>query len=245
MAECSFATLQIVRFAELASVGDIDTTCPGGSPAFWAVGFDGRDAKTDARKATAFWWCGFGVHSDEASARAALVAGALERGTDRTVLTSWTALLQPFSQRGAMNWLDRDNPGPVFAAAADDAAGGAPPVDEPIVVITTVGHNFGRGFKLSRALEFGRAVDRVYDAMSSSTPAGLRFRRVFTFPDYRIDPITVTWWDDAASMRAFAYRPGAHKTELDRVPTADLADRTSFTRLRVVEAIGSDELTGT
>lgn len=228
-------TLQIVRFSALVSASDLDTTCPGGLPAFWAVGFDAREAQTDARRATAFWWCGFGVHRDEASARATLAAGGLERrAISWEAIASSRVLLQPFSQRGAINWLDRDDPGPVFAGAGE-----APPAGESIVVITTVGHNFGRGFKLSRALEFGRAVDRVYDAMSLSVPPGLRFRRVFTFPDYRIDPITVTWWDDDASMRAFAYRPGAHKTELDRLPTLDLADRTSFTRLRVVEAAGS------
>jgi hypothetical protein len=46
-------------------------------------------------------------------------------------------------------------------------------------------------------------------------------------------------WHDSASARAFAYGPGVHRMQLQRLHDEKLSDRTSFTRCRIVRARGS------
>jgi hypothetical protein len=53
------------------------------------------------------------------------------------------------------------------------------------------------------------------------------------------DPITVTFWHDEASIRAFAYGQGSHRRQLDRHRAEGLADRTSFTRFRMLSSSGT------
>jgi hypothetical protein len=45
-------------------------------------------------------------------------------------------------------------------------------------------------------------------------------------------------WRDEKSMFAFAYKPGAHRTQVDRQNSHRTVDRSSFTRFRVVRSAG-------
>ena len=69
---------------------------------------------------------------------------------------------------------------------------------------------------------------------------GLHSKQVFNFPHFADDSVTVTIWRDDAAMRAFAYRAGDHKVQLDRQKSSAIADRTSFTGFRVLEFYGSE-----
>jgi hypothetical protein len=53
------------------------------------------------------------------------------------------------------------------------------------------------------------------------------------------DPLTLNFWQNEASIRAFAYSQGSHRRQRDRQRTEGLADRASFTRFRVLSSAGN------
>jgi hypothetical protein len=82
--------------------------------------------------------------------------------------------------------------------------------------------------------------DRLREAGSAPSVPGLRSQQSFFFPGVlECDPLTLTFWRDEASIRAFAYGQGSHRRQLDRHRTGALADRTSFTRFRVLSSAGT------
>lgn len=198
----------------------------------WAVGADERAANSDFGTQQAFTWLGLGLHDDELSANELFEAGDDATPCFDGADERWSGVLQPFNHRGETNWLDPDQPGPVLTA-------GPPPTDgEPFAVITSAGWTIDDRFDVDKALDFGRGVAEVRSNMSSVD--GLLSHQAFNFPGLlEVDGPTITFWRDDAAMRAFAYRPGTHKTEMDRYRELDTADRTSFSRLRVLESRGS------
>jgi heme-degrading monooxygenase HmoA len=91
---------------------------------------------------------------------------------------------------------------------------------------------------MNRVREFGAGVLAVRASMTGVP--GLRSQQSFFFPGVlECDPITVTFWRDEASIRAFAYGQGSHRRQLDRHRTERLADRTSFTRFHVLSSAGT------
>ena len=139
-------------------------------------------------------------------------------------------LLEPFRHNGEVNWLDPTEPGRVFET------GVSPAPDEPFVTMTTVGFDIGPGFDPARAVSFSDRVDAVYAAMDGAE--GVRHRHTLRFGG-GWDPSTFTLWSDGASMQAFAYRDGEHRRHMDDHRAHHLADRTSFTRHRIIDSEGS------
>jgi hypothetical protein len=73
-----------------------------------------------------------------------------------------------------------------------------------------------------------------------TTVDGLYSQQSFFFPGaIALDPITVSFWRDEAAVKAFSYGPGPHRHQMDRDRAENLADRTSFTRARVVRSVGT------
>ena len=113
-----------------------------------------------------------------------------------------------------------------------------------MVVLTSVGWDLDEDFRVDDAIEFGERVIRVRESMGfpslGNDVPGLRSQQSFGFPGVIVDdPITLTFWDDEAAMRSFAYDAGPHRTELDRFRAEPIADRTSFTRFAPVSSLGT------
>ncbi len=66
---------------------------------------------------------------------------------------TWTALLQPFSHRGKVNWMDRTSPGPVFSVDDRSRQRG------PLVTITSVGWTIDDAFDPARPAELLRQLN--------------------------------------------------------------------------------------
>jgi hypothetical protein len=141
------------------------------------------------------------------------------------------AVLAAFRHHGALNHLGE--PGAVFDPLDE------PPADEsPVAVITSVGWEPGPGFDMQRVLDFAAGVVAV--RMSMSDVDGLHAQHSFFFPGVLADdPITVTMWRSQAAMHRFACAGGSHKHQMERHRAGPPADRTSFTRFRVVRSAGS------
>jgi hypothetical protein len=231
MRKAAFATLQLARFDALRDAGAIDASGRAGV-LFAGVGADVRAAATEPASQRAYTFLVLGLHADADSAHRfvddrAQVAPWLDDAAD-----VWSGVLQPFRHKGHANYLDRETPGLLFEPLAP-----APPADAPFVSITTVGWKLGPDLDMARVREFGAGVTAVRVSMSAID--GLRSQQSFFFANALVhDPLTVSFWRDDASIRAFSYGPGIHRHQLDRDRAEGLSDRTSFTRCQVVRSAG-------
>jgi hypothetical protein len=229
MATAAIASVQLARFDRLRGAGPVpDGRAPG--TVFCNVAADTRAAGTEPASQQAFAFLILGLHQDAASAQR-FVADRVAWLDDAQEV--WTGVLEPRRHHGAANYLDRTNPGVLFESITPDGL-----VDGAVVALTTSGWNVGDGLDMNRVREFSAGVLAVRASMTGV--AGLRSQQSFFFPgvlDW--DPITITFWRDEASIRAFAYGQGSHRRQLDRQRTERLADRTSFTRFRVVSSAGT------
>jgi hypothetical protein len=111
-----------------------------------------------------------------------------------------------------------------------------------LVVLTSAGFNDLPRDQLMadmpRRIDFLRNVDRVIDWYATLPPnlarANLHLRAMG-----HIDGLTVSVWESDEAMMAAAYKPGIHHTQLDRYKAEHTADRSSFTRARLLRAKGS------
>jgi hypothetical protein len=225
--KAAFVSLQLARFDELRDGGDVDAS---GRPGvlFCGVAADVRSAATEPASMRAYTFLILALHADQESADRFV--------DDRCSLAPWldgacqvwSGVLQPYRHKGAANFLDRAAPGLLFDALAD----------APFVAITSVGWVMGPDLDMNRVREFGAGVVAIRVSMSGIE--GLYSQHSFFFPGaLTIDPVTVTFWRDDASARAFSYKPGIHRHQMDRLRPENLADRTSFTRCHVLRTQGS------
>jgi hypothetical protein len=231
MVSASFVSLHLARFDQLRMAGSVD---PGDRPGllFCEAGADCRAAGTDPASPEAFTFLVVGLHDTEASAHglvsdittvAPWYADAVER---------WSGVLAPYRTKGEANLIERTAPARLF-----DPLAAAPGRDDPVVVLTTIGWDRD-GLDMTRVQDIGTGTAAV--RISMTAVPGLRTQQTFFFPGIiAIDPPTLTFWDDEASMVAWAHRQATHKRQMDRYRAIGNADRTSFTRLAALSSIGT------
>jgi hypothetical protein len=231
MRVAAVASMQLARFNRLQAAGPV-AAAPTPGLLFSGVAADIRAAGTEPGSQQAFTFLILGLHTDVASARQFV--------QDRTTCApwlddaseAWCGVLQPIRHHGLANYLDRDTPGALFDPALPGVGPGG-----PVVALTTVGWNRD-GLDMNRVREFGAGVMAV--RMSMTGVPGLKTQHSFFFPGViEHDPLTVSFWHDEASIRDFAYGQGSHRRQLDRHRADPLADRTSFTRFRVLHSAGT------
>ncbi len=228
----SHASIFMARFDELRTNGPAP---PSDSPGtlFQRVAADTRGAATEPGSQQAFRFLMLGLHADEASANALLDRGVAAVPWFAEAAELWMAVVRPFRHFGECNFMDQATPGPLFGSVEP-----APDAAAPIAIITTAGWKLGDSLDMTRVREFSNGVAGVRVSMTGAD--GLHSQESFFFPGaLQHDAITVTLWRDAAAARAFAYGPGIHKRMLTRQREENLADRTSFTRCRIVRAKGT------
>lgn len=229
MAKAAIASVQLARFDRLREPGSVpEGQAPG--TVFCNVAADTRAAGTEPASQQAFTFLILGLHEDPASAQRFLANRVAWLDEAQEV---WIALLEPFRHHGTANYLDRAHPGLLFESMMP-----ADLADGPVVALTTSGWHVGEGLDMNRVREFGAGVLAVRASMTGVP--GLRSQQSFFFPGaLECDPLTLTFWRDEASIRAFAYGQGSHRRQLDRHRAEGLADRTSFTRFRVLSSAGT------
>jgi heme-degrading monooxygenase HmoA len=229
MTKAAIASVQLARFDRLREAGTPPDRLAAGT-VFCNVAADTRAAGTEPASQQAFSFLILGLHSGADPARR-FVADRPAWLEDAQEV--WTGVLEPFRHHGAANYLDRANPGLLFESM--------PPADTThrgVVALTTSGWRVEEGLDMNRVREFGAGVLAVRASMTGVP--GLRSQQSFFFPGViEWDPITLTFWRDEQAIRAFAYGQGSHRRQLDRHRSEGLADRTSFTRFRVLSSDGS------
>ena len=231
MVAASFVSLHLARFDHLRVAGPAD---PGERPGllFCEVGADCRAAGTDPPSREAFTFLVVGLHESRESAdrlveEVVTVAPWLADAAER-----WSGVLAPFRTKGESNLIHPTAPARLF-----DPPVAAPGRDEPVVAFTTIGWNRD-GIDLARVQDIGTGTAAV--RISMTAVPGLRSQHSFFFPGIiAIDPPTLSFWDDEASLVGWAHRQATHKRQMDRYRTTGNADRASFTRLIALRSIGT------
>ncbi len=232
MTLASFASIQLARFDSLTRNEGL---ADGHSlPAlFCNVAADTRAAATEPASQQAFAFLMLGLHANEDSAHSLLAMRPQIAPWMDGARETYSAVLEPFRHKGEANFLSRESPGTVFGNLAEPAAANA-----PMVVITSVGWQVNASLDMKRVEKFGAGVAGVRIGMTAVD--GLHSQQTFSFPGrLTVDSVTVTFWRDDAAVRTFSYGPGGHRRQMDIMRAEDLADRTSFTRFRVLHSAGS------
>jgi hypothetical protein len=220
-------TIHLARYDDIRALPAVGQAAPAGHPLVWLAGSDEGRHGSEFASTLATEFAVFGVHPDEASAQACATE-TLPCFAD--AVETWSAVFVPVRMLGGCNWIaDHVDLQPTIAAA-----------DGPLAVLTSAGWVLDANFDVDRAMSFGAAVGRVRDSITGADVPGLLAHQNFVFPGLLVhDGVTLTFWQDEASMKNFAYRPGSHKTELDAFRLNETCDRTSFTRLRPIESHGT------
>ena len=174
-------------------------------------------------------WCAVASFGTREAADAAFAACDRYLPALATVVESWHALLLPITHRGICNHLERDKPRWMFEAATEDPGG-------PLFVMTTAGYVMGPDLDVARVIDFRRNVDKVHEWLQSAE--GRVASQVFTPYTVGDDGVTMSLWRHDAVMNQTMYRPGLHRSLIERHMREKMADRTSFTRFRVLATRG-------
>ena len=199
---------------------------------FCQVGADSRAAGVDPASREAFVFVVLGLHVDAASAERlvedrAVVAPWLDGAAE-----VWSAVLQPFRHKGKANYLTPTEPGKFFEPLADP-----PPVESPTLVLTSIGYNTDN-LDMTRVADVALGTGAIRASMTAVP--GLYCQHSFVFPGVLThDFITLSFWQDGASVHTFAYQHGPHRRQMDRYHATKNADRTSFTRLTALRSQGT------
>ena len=231
MVAASFVSLHLARFDQLRTAGPV---APGDRPGllFCDVGADCRAAGTDPASREAFTFLVVGLHDSKESADSLVEEVVTVAPWFADAAERWSGVLAPFRTKGESNLILPTAPSRLF-----DPLATAPGRDEPVVVFTTIGWNRD-GIDMARVQDVGTGTAAV--RISMTAVPGLRSQHTFFFPGIiALDPPTLTFWDNEASLVAWAHRQATHKRQMDRYRATGNADRASFTRLTALRSNGT------
>jgi hypothetical protein len=221
-----YATAHWLRFQDVTTPDQLDLSAQPQGAMSWKIGPSGP-VGPDGYRLPGKIWCAVGLFPDLAPARAALHARDLYMPFVANTVESWHQLLLPVRHQGQCNYLDRECPGELFAVSSADPGGA-------VMVITTAGYHPGP--KVERLIAFRRGVDEVNDWLQQAD--GCLASRPITPHTAGDDGFTLSAWRDDASMLNAMYRAGTHREKMDWHKSASAFDRSSFTRLRIVDTCG-------
>lgn len=230
---CPWLTFHIAQFAQPLAAEARRFDGPA-TAALWRFGPDGALGGKGLRTRTSEVWGGVALYTERAAAQAVIDAPAAHLGFMADAVQAWHALLQPIAHRGEVNWFGDGDGAPRLAPAADDPGG-------LMVALTTAGYDALPPEQLQaempRRIDFVANVERVR-AWYATLPGNLA-RAVFNFAPLGTDGMTFSVWKDDEAMTGAAYRSGTQREQLDRYKAGKTADRTSFTRARLLQSAGA------
>jgi hypothetical protein len=221
-----FATVHWINYHGIRTSEQLSlTAAPAGCVSF-KIGPDGPVGPTGTRLPSNVW-CAVALFDDRAAAETALAANDAFLPLADAV-EHWHALLLPITHRGECNHFERTSPRSLFDPGVDDPGG-------PLFVMTTAGYNPPPD--MARVIDFRVHVDKVREWLESAS--GRVASQVFAPHTLGDDGVTMSLWRSDAAMVDAMYRPGFHRSQVERHKRDNLADRTSFTRFRVLATRGA------
>ena len=225
-------SLQLVSFDSLQNPGEPNIENFKGL-LFCNIGADTRAAAQQPVSHTAFRFLILGLHEDESSAHLLIDNNRELFPFINASNEIWSAVLQPFHHKGTANYLSQDNPSRLF-----DELASSPGTRTPIVVLTTAGFVKDDHLDMNRVIEFGVGTGAIRASMTAMD--SLHSQQSFLFPGViKHDFMSVTIWENAAAVGKFAYGSPTHKLLMEKHLSENMADRTSFTRCKIIRSYGT------
>ncbi len=221
-----YATAHWLRFQGVTTRDQLDLSVKPQGAMSWKIGTTGP-VGPDGYRLPGHIWCAVGLFSDLVAAREAFCNSDSHMPFVANTVESWHQILLPIRHHGNCNHLDRDLPGEIFTVSSTDPGGAA-------MVITTAGYLPAP--KVERLIAFRHGVDEVDQWLRNVD--GCLANRPFTPHTIGDDGVTFSVWRDDASMLAAAYHTGVHREKMDAHKAVNAFDRSSFTRLRIVDSHG-------
>ena len=187
---------------------------------------DGNDLPTW----TSDIWCGLGIYDDRTDAEAMISAPQDHLPFLSEAVEHWHALAIPITHKGDVNWRGRVQSNSAIRVASEDPEG-------PLAVITSAGYLSRVADQTPRIARFAKGIEEVI-AFFGENKGNVR-RGVFNGGFDTRDGFTVSLWRDDKAMTQAAYWDGPHRTLMDQSRDGSMFDRSSFTRMRIVESHGS------
>jgi len=197
---------------------------------YWQFGPRGVTGENGLRTGISDVWGGFGGYTSREEAEAVINDPQTHLPFLPDAVEDWHALLLPVKHHGEVNWFHKAGTDCRIEIASDDPGG-------PLAVITSAGFDVAPGDDLGRVTDFLANADRVEDWFD--TLEANIVHATFGGWTADIDGITFSIWKNDRAMMDSTYMPGIHRTQMDRYKSENTADRTSFTRARIVRSVGS------
>lgn len=229
----TWMTFHRVRFPVVVDANEQHFDGPK-TAAHWLVGPDSRLDDGGLRTTISDVWGGMAFYTDRSAAEAVVDDPATLLPSLSEAVEAWHAVLCPVNHRGQTTWFGQ----------MQNAARLVPTVTDPgglLAVMTSAGFNTLPPEELKadlpRRIDFNRNVDRVLDWYGTLPNNMLRAN--FNLRYLGVDGLTFTLWRSDAAMTEAAYKSGVHRIQVDRYKTEHTADRSSFTRARLLRSTGT------
>jgi heme-degrading monooxygenase HmoA len=226
---CRWAVVHWIRFAQARTAANLQLSNPPAGALSWKIGPDWSASESGLRSGSRIWCC-LALFTDLQHAEAHFDWADTAPPDFAAATEAWSALLAPFAHKGECNHLNRSEPGALFAVEPCERSG-------PVFVITTAGFHLRSRRDFQRVIDFRREVDGMRSVIDSSD--GSLAHQVFAPLDAEDDGVTMSLWRDDQAMFGFAYKPGAHRVQVDRQKSDQTVDRSSFTRFQLRRSRGT------
>lgn len=224
----SWLTVHRARFAQPRGPDEVDLIGPP-SAAAWRCGPDAPINSTGFRTDVSDIWGGLAFHTDEKSARETLNQPTRDLPFAAHATEIWHGLLAVVAHRGEIHLSTRDQARLGFVPLARDPGG-------VMAVLTSAGYKAYDETQTTRIRDFLKKVEEV-----RAFYAGLEgnvVRQLFNFHNTP-DGVTFSVWRSDRAMMQAAYKDGAHRQFIDQHKAKPMFDRSSFTRVRLLDSRGS------
>ncbi|GLQ15982.1 hypothetical protein [Maritalea porphyrae] len=226
----SWLTIHLAHFPKPLSSTDISFAGPPMAKA-WRCGPDSPIGKDGFRTEISNIWAALGFYDDENTALQGLKHAANKLDFSNKSTENWHGLLAVVAHRGGVDFSTKQEPHPNLEALDTDP-------DGVMAVLTSAGYQGFDETDFDRAREFVRKVEDVR-AFYKSLGANV-VRQIFN-PIGTPDGASFTVWRNSPDMLAAAYKDGTHRSMIDQHKAQPMFDRSSFTRFRLLQSIGTWE----
>ena len=176
-------------------------------------------------------WCGMGIWKSRAAAEAMMNDPFAAMPQMHDAVEAWHALALPVQHRGEVRWRGVLQSNSAIVPAEEDPEG-------QLAVITSA--SFDDPTNPDEIPRMSRFAIKVAEAIEFlGQQAGNLRRGVFNGGFDGREGFTLSLWESDDAMLKAAYHSGHHRKLMDESRDGSLFDRSSFTRLRILESYGS------
>ena len=225
----SWLTVHRVRLKEHRNA-NTDGALPGPSlAAAWRTGPNAPLGENGFRTGVSNEWGGMGFYASRADAETVLSDPSAHLPFLDQTTEAWQALAAGIAHRGEVNWSTASEPHPALEPVDEDPKG-------VMAVVTSAGYLSRDESQHDRIRTFLKKVDAVVDFYGTLEENAARslFNLVGT-----PEGMTFSVWRSDRGMMSSAYREGLHSEYMNMHKGNAMFDRSSFTRLRLLDSSGT------